>query len=367
MITAVVPVFEDTKLETIIEAAVERKLVGMFKDAVEKARTGSYTPNNQAVEQAVAKSIFPGVANVVLDAKLGELAESQDFSRGVAWQFMNSPTLTMPVTRIARQQTEIAGAREADFITKSKNAERRHKTSLEDKTPPSPITTRSPELSESSEDVEKRNRSNVHTRIVVTVQAAVSASTDILTRRLTTVRRLKLPKEWKYWSRSTRISVTPLISGSIAWTIRHKNTTDIFPTKFLSRPRGYRSRCIRQPSNQDPIFTPSSLHNFKNACGSIGIYEEAAMWQFQNFFKERAKAALIHRVCTTRKDDSQSEGRLTTYCQVVCYLLATYATDNVIAEAKANITSFYQSENKSATRYAQLLWEKTPRCGQVYK
>lgn len=43
-----------------------------------------------------------------------------------------------------------------------------------------------------------------------------------------------------------------------------------------------------------------------------------------------------------------------------------YATDNVIAEAKAEIMSVHQPKNMSAIKYIELLWEEALRCGRVY-
>lgn len=45
-------------------------------------------------------------------------------------------------------------------------------------------------------------------------------------------------------------------------------------------------------------------------------------------------------MCTTEDDKSQKEEKLTTYCQMVNILLDTYGTDDVMAEAEADITTF---------------------------
>lgn len=89
------------------------------------------------------------------------------------------------------------------------------------------------------------------------------------------------------------------------------------------------------------------------------------MWRFQHFIKDPAKAALAHRVCAPGGEQHQLEGKLTSYCEIVSYLLETYATGDVTAEAETDITSFEQSENMTAIRYAEVLWEKALRCGRV--
>lgn len=55
-----------------------------------------------------------------------------------------------------------------------------------------------------------------------------------------------------------------------------------------------------------------------------------------------------------------------TYCQVVSYLLAMHATDDVIADVEAEINKFKQPERMSTVRYSKVIWENTQRCGRVY-
>lgn len=117
----------------------------------------------------------------------------------------------------------------------------------------------------------------------------------------------------------------------------------------------------------DPIPILSFLHSFKTTCDSNGIHEEAAMGLFQNFMNDRAKVAFAHPVCTTENDDLQSERKLTTFCQVVNYLLATYAIEKVIAKEGAKITNFKQTKQLSAVRYLEALWEKALHCARVYE
>lgn len=58
---------------------------------------------------------------------------------------------------------------------------------------------------------------------------------------------------------------------------------------------------LSKPSHQVPIL--SFLDNSKTACDSNEIYEEAAMWLFQNFMKDHANDALAYRVCSTEIED----------------------------------------------------------------
>lgn len=92
--------------------------------------------------------------------------------------------------------------------------------------------------------------------------------------------------------------------------------------------------------SSDPFYILSFSHNFMLACDWNKIQEGAAIWLFQHLMKDPFKAAPTHRLCTSVNEDLHEEEKQTTYCQVVTYLLATYATDHVIAEAEAEITDF---------------------------
>lgn len=100
----------------------------------------------------------------------------------------------------------------------------------------------------------------------------------------------------------------------------------------------------------DPVYIRSFLHYFNTTCSNNGIDEVAGMWLFQQFMKYPGKAVLAHIVSATREDVPKQEGQLTIYCQVVKYLLATYAADDVIAAVKTEITDFKKQEGISTVR-----------------
>lgn len=117
----------------------------------------------------------------------------------------------------------------------------------------------------------------------------------------------------------------------------------------------------------DPISIISFLSAFKLACDTNGVHEGAAMWLLHFFMKKPAAAALNSRISLPSKSHRRhKEGTLTTYCEVVNYLLETYATDDVIAETDAEILRFTQPPTKSPTEYAEALWNKALRCDRVY-
>lgn len=64
------------------------------------------------------------------------------------------------------------------------------------------------------------------------------------------------------------------------------------------------------------------------------------MWLLEHFMKHPGEATLTRRVWATKEDFPQKNGKSTTYCQVVNYLLATYATDDFITEIEADTTNF---------------------------
>lgn len=115
----------------------------------------------------------------------------------------------------------------------------------------------------------------------------------------------------------------------------------------------------------DPISILSSFHHFNTACNSNEMDERLAMWLCLHFMKDSVKAALAHWVCATEDEDLQKKPKLTSFCQILNYLLATYATGDVIAETKTEITKIKQAEYLSAVRYPEVLSEKRLRYGPV--
>lgn len=67
-----------------------------------------------------------------------------------------------------------------------------------------------------------------------------------------------------------------------------------------------------------------------------------------------------------KEDDPQQNGKFTTYCQVVSYLLSTYSKDDTIVDVEAGISNFKQPQGIFVVRYSEVLWEQAPRCGRAY-
>lgn len=64
------------------------------------------------------------------------------------------------------------------------------------------------------------------------------------------------------------------------------------------------------------------------------------MWLFQYFVKKNTKAFLSARETTKKDLRSKDRRKLTSYAQVVKYLLRAYATDKITAEDDADINQF---------------------------
>lgn len=123
---------------------------------------------------------------------------------------------------------------------------------------------------------------------------------------------------------------------------------------------------VRFLSDFQALFDRFFVHSFKTVCDSNDIYDGAALWLFQHFVKDPAKAALAHKVSTTKQGVPAWKRKLTTYGQVHNYLLVSYTIDDVTTVFTADVTSFKQLVEMSAARYSRLEWEKTVRCGPVY-
>lgn len=105
----------------------------------------------------------------------------------------------------------------------------------------------------------------------------------------------------------------------------------------------------------DSISILSYIYNVKRACDFNGLYAGAARRLYQHFLMDTAKAALASRIGAIEKGNPYKEGEMTTYSQVVNYLLVTFATNDVRAEAETKITNEKQSEHMSAVKYTDFL------------
>ena len=120
-------------------------------------------------------------------------------------------------------------------------------------------------------------------------------------------------------------------------------------------------------SGDDPIAVLNFLSRFTAACNQNGMHEGAALWCFQFFMTGTALAKVQTRIVgESGAADARRDEVLSSYPEVVNYLLRTYATNEVMAEAYADVTNFLQSSGMSETEYGDRLWRKALRCGNVF-
>lgn len=118
----------------------------------------------------------------------------------------------------------------------------------------------------------------------------------------------------------------------------------------------------------DPISIIATLSSFKLACATNDIHEGAAMWHLQFSLKQQAtgslKSKILLRTRSSRK--CQKERKLTMYCEVINYLLETYATDVASSETNAKTMRFILLPKKSPIEHAKFLLCKKLRGNGVY-
>ena len=116
---------------------------------------------------------------------------------------------------------------------------------------------------------------------------------------------------------------------------------------------------------RDSIRVLDFLDAFSSSCDSMGVHEGAAVFLFVHFMSDNPKADLKSRIkSTTRRKTAFAH--LFSYCQVVNYLLETYADEQAISQTHAEIIRLQQLRNQSPIKFKNHLWSKAKRCGNVY-
>lgn len=77
--------------------------------------------------------------------------------------------------------------------------------------------------------------------------------------------------------------------------------------------------------------------------------------------EKRAGATFNALTYLSSPSPARQKGKLKSYCEVVGYLLATYATEAINTKASMDIMNFMQPAGRSAVEYAQEIWTKVLR------
>lgn len=124
----------------------------------------------------------------------------------------------------------------------------------------------------------------------------------------------------------------------------------------------------------DPVTALSILGQFKRVFDSNRVSEGAAVWNFPFFMTISPAASLTIRL-TLREDFNvlaivfhyiEVQECIYTFVEAVKYLLNSYTTDDVFANASSEIKLFNEFSNRTAIQYAKTLEEKALRCGNAY-
>lgn len=85
------------------------------------------------------------------------------------------------------------------------------------------------------------------------------------------------------------------------------------------------------------------LSTFGGAFNTNEVYNGAAMWLLPFLMQEAAPAALISEIALSTKARKHCKnGKLTSYSELVNYLLETYATEDAIVEMGTRIVRLRQ-------------------------
>lgn len=110
----------------------------------------------------------------------------------------------------------------------------------------------------------------------------------------------------------------------------------------------------------------SFLPAFQMASDIKGIHKGPVIWLFPFLVKKPAGANLNALKSLSSAMPACWEAKLTSYCQVINYLLATYETHYKIVDNDMDIMNFKHPNGQSALEYKQALWTKDLLCRPVY-
>lgn len=115
-----------------------------------------------------------------------------------------------------------------------------------------------------------------------------------------------------------------------------------------------------------PVSIFGYLTQFRDTCDKQGINEGFATWLFPHFIKGRDADALQRLLTPSAIHHHHgAQERLSSYPEVVHYLLRTYATDENISAEIETLNTFTQGQ-LTEIAYADALRDRAMSCGNVY-
>ncbi|CAN8071672.1 unnamed protein product [Agarophyton chilense] len=109
------------------------------------------------------------------------------------------------------------------------------------------------------------------------------------------------------------------------------------------------------------------LSLFRTACDQNGVHEGTALYIFQFFLTGDARDRVVSkRSGTTDLVDAKDRELRRSYLYVVHYLFGTYVADEFIMDAHQEVISFRKSSNMTTSAFADEVWKKDYRCGNLF-
>lgn len=120
-------------------------------------------------------------------------------------------------------------------------------------------------------------------------------------------------------------------------------------------------------SGKDPIMVIRFLQQFKSACNQNGVHEGAAIWLFRFFLDDPVRSDVESMLeGDNNPSGATQQEMLRSYPEVVNYLLETYATDEVLAQAYYDLVSARQGYAQAEDEFAHKLKTQSIRCGNIF-
>lgn len=117
-------------------------------------------------------------------------------------------------------------------------------------------------------------------------------------------------------------------------------------------------------SPKDLISVTDFLQDFKSVCVASEVHVGAALWLLKQYLTRPAKVGFKSRMALPKSVNTDQEGTLRMYSEVVSFLLKRGATDDNIAKLDGEVRSLKLGTLPPMV-FAQQLWSKKLACRSV--